>query len=187
MAILAFSGSSRLGSFNKQALKIAIAGAKEKGTKVSEIDLREFSLPIYDADLEKERGLPGKVMELKTLFLEHRGLLIACPEYNSSITPLLKNALDWVSRPVPNEAPLACFVGKVASLVSASPGALGGMRALMELRTLLCNIQVIVLPRPVSVQKANEAFLEDGNLKDERMQRSLMNIGRELAQFLKKE
>jgi chromate reductase, NAD(P)H dehydrogenase (quinone) len=114
------------------------------------------------------------------------GFLISAPEYNSSISGVLKNTIDWASRPVPGEAPLACFAGKVAILMSASPGALGGLRGLVTVRSLLSNIRVIVLPDQVAVPKAHEAFDTDGKLKDPKQQASIEALGRELVGVLAK-
>jgi chromate reductase, NAD(P)H dehydrogenase (quinone) len=110
--------------------------------------------------------------------------LISSPEYNSSVSGVLKNALDWASRPAPNEATLEPFDGKVAALLSASPGALGGLRGLVTLRSILGNIKVIVLPDQVAVGKAHEAFHDDGTMKNPKQQQSVENIGKGLAQFI---
>ena len=97
--LLAFAGSLRRESFNRKALDYAVAGAQAAGAEVDLIDLRDYSLPLFDQDRESANGVPDNAVALKRLFIEHAGLLLACPEYNSSITPLLKNTLDWVSRP----------------------------------------------------------------------------------------
>ncbi|MBS0191661.1 MAG: NAD(P)H-dependent oxidoreductase [Phycisphaerales bacterium] len=164
--VLAISGSTRKGSYNSKLLKIAAEMTRQAGAEVTLLDLEQYPLPIMNEDLEKEKGVPENAMKLKQLFISHKGLLIASPEYNSSITALLKNTIDWVSRPVPNEAPLAGFQGKVATLISASPGALGGLRGLVHLRSILGNIGVIVLPEQVALTNAHEAFADDGTLKD---------------------
>lgn len=184
--ILAFAGSARKDSFNKKLARIAAAGAQAAGAEVTVIDLKDFPLPLFDQDLEAAEGLPENAQKLKQLFLEHNGLLIAAPEYNSSITPLLKNTIDWISRPAPNEPPLAAMRGKVASLVSASPGALGGLRGLVHLRSILGNIGVIVLPDQIAVPKAHEAFAEDGSLKDPKQQAGVQQLGQKLAETVSK-
>src|SRR5215471_4093780 len=135
--ILAFAGSLRRESFNKKLVPIAVKGAREAGAEVTLIDLKDFPLPLFDQDLEAEQGMPQNGAKLKRLFIEHDGLLISSPEYNSSITGVLKNAIDWVSRPAPDEPSLVAFRGKVATLMSASPGALGGLRGLVHLRSIL--------------------------------------------------
>lgn len=160
--ILAFAGSTREGSLNKKLIRIAAEGAREAGADVTLIDLRDFPLPLYDGDHEKQSGLPGEALKLKALFKEHHALMISSPEYNSSFSAVLKNALDWVSRPSPNEKSLESFQGKVALLYSASPGALGGLRGLVHLRSLLSNIKVLVLPEQLAIGNAEENLqLED--------------------------
>src|SRR5262245_41278463 len=104
--ILAFAGSTRTESYNKRLVRIAAQGARSAGAEVTVIDLRDLPLPLFDEDLEKNEGLPASGRKLKDLFLAHHGLMISSPEYNSSISGVLKNAIDWVSRPVPGEAPL---------------------------------------------------------------------------------
>ncbi len=179
--ILAFAGSTRTGSFNKQLVKIAVAGARAAGAEVTELDLRELPMPLYDGDLEAQQGIPEHAQAFKALLLAHEGLLIASPEYNSGITGVLKNAIDWASRSAPGEAPLACFVRKVAALMSASPGALGGLRSLAHVRWVLGNIHVLVLPQQVAVPKAHEAFDAAGALKDAKQQAAVQRLGQDLA------
>lgn len=182
--ILALSGSARSESFNTRALRIAAAAAQAAGAEVTIVDPRAYPLPLMDEDLERDEGTPENARRLKQLFLDHAGLLIAAPEYNSSITPLLKNTLDWVSRPVPGEPRLAAYRGKVAALLSASPGALGGLRGLVHVRAILGNVGVIVLPEQHALAQAHEAFAPDGTLKDPRQQAAIEGVGRALAEFL---
>lgn len=184
--ILAFAGSLRRYSYNKRLVRIAAHGARNAGAEVTLVDLKDHPLPIFDEDLEKADGLPEHAQKLKQLFLEHHGLLIAAPEYNSSITAALKNVIDWVSRPVPNQPALAGFTGKVAALMSASPGALGGLRGLVHVRAILGNINVLVLPDQVAVMRAHEAFNEDGSLKDAKQQEAVEGLGARLTDVLRK-
>jgi chromate reductase, NAD(P)H dehydrogenase (quinone) len=183
--ILAFAGSARKESFNKKLIRIAGEGARRAGGDVTLIDLADFPLPLFDQDLEAQ-GFPGNAKKLKELFLSHQGLLLSCPEYNSSMTPLLKNTLDWVSRLLPGEKPLACFAGKVAGLVSASPGALGGLRGLVPVRAMLGNIQVLVIPEQAAVSGAHEAFQVNGSLKDAKLQTMVENVGAGVVKLLTK-
>lgn len=178
--ILAFAGSTRKASFNRRLLAIAAAGAREAGASVTVIELADYPLPIMNQDLEEQEGLPENAIKLKDLFLAHQGLLTACPEYNSSITPLWKNTIDWVSRPRAGEGRLACFSGKVAGLVSASPSALGGMRGLVHVRQILSNIGTLVLPEQATVAKANEAF-EGDELTDTALRDRVKQVGHRLA------
>jgi chromate reductase, NAD(P)H dehydrogenase (quinone) len=184
--ILAFAGSTRNGSYNKKLIKVAVRGAQAAGAEVTLIDLRELALPIYDGDLEDAQGLPPGARRLKDLMLAHDGLLISCPEYNSSISGVLKNAIDWASRPAAGEKPLECFDGKVASLMSASPGALGGLRGLVTVRSILSNIKVIVLPDQVAVGKADQAFHEDGTMIDAKQQAAVERLGQKLSATIAK-
>lgn len=184
--VLAFAGSARRDSFNKRLIRIAVQGAESAGAKVTLIDLCDFSLPLFDQDCEAELGLPANAIALKKLFLDHAGLLISAPEYNSSITPLLKNTIDWVSRTAPGESSLAAYRGKAAALMSASPGALGGLRGLVHVRSILSNIGVLVLPDQVAVPQAHDAFTEKGRLKDDKRQASVENLGRTLVDIVRK-
>ena len=184
--ILAFAGSTRTDSCNKKLVRIAVRGATDAGAQVNVIDLRDFPMPLYDGDLEAAHGIPENGVRLKKLFVEHDGLLISSPEYNSSIAGVLKNTIDWISRPAPGEPSLVAFTGKVAALMSASPGALGGLRGLVHVRSILGNIGVIVLPEQVAVPKAYDMFQEDGSLKDAKQQASVVNLGSRLTAILRK-
>jgi len=182
--ILAFASSTRRESFNKKLVAIAAQGAREAGADVTLIDLKDFPLPLFDQDLEAEQGMPENGQELKKLYIDHDGLLIASPEYNGSFPAVLKNVIDWVSRPAPGEPSLVAFRGKVATLMSAGPGALGGRRGLVHVRSLLGDIGVIVLPDQIAVAKAYEAFHADGSLKDPKQQAGIEGLGKTLASFV---
>lgn len=182
--ILAFAGSLRRDSYNKKLVKILAAGAEHSGAEVTLIDLKDYPMPIYDGDIESESGIPENALKLKELFRAHHGLLISAPEYNSSISAALKNAIDWVSRPEEGRPPLDCFDGKVAGLVSAAAGGLGGMRMLPTLRSILQNIKVIVVPALVGVPAAGSAFNDDGTLKDDRKRAAVEAVGERVANLL---
>ncbi len=185
--ILAFGGSLRRDSFNQKLAAIAAAGAREAGAEVTLISLRDFPMPVFDADFEEASGKPEGAQKLKALFKEHQGLLIASPEYNSSITGALKNALDWVSRSDSDDEPaLSAYTGKSAALCAASPGALGGLRGLVHLRAILGNIGVTVLPDQVAVGGAHSAFREDGTLTDDKQAARVRGLGASLAKHLAK-
>lgn len=179
--VLAFAGSTRRDSFNKKLVRVAAGGARDAGADVTVIDLRDYPLPLYDGDLEAEHGLPEHAVRIKELFLAHQGLLIAAPEYNGSITPVLKNAIDWVSRPGAGEKPLQCFDGKVAALMSTSPGGLGGLRGLAAVRSILGGIRVLVLPQQVAVPQAHEAFDARGGLTDAKRRAAVEALGAAVA------
>ncbi len=182
--ILAFAGSTRIDSFNKKLVKIAATGATENNVDVTVIDLRDFAMPLYDGDLEQKDGLPSNARKLKDLMLSHQGFLISSPEYNSSISGVLKNTIDWTSRVSEGEEPLACFKGKVAGIMSASPGGLGGLRGLVHVRAILENISVLVIPDQIAVAKAHEVFNTDGTLKDKKQEDSVKRIGANVAKLL---
>lgn len=180
-AILAFAGSARAASVNKQLVALAAAAARDAGAEVTLLDPADQRLPLYDGDLEERQGLPPEVVALKQLMRAHDGFLIACPEYNSSITPLLKNMIDWASRAAPGEPPLVCFRGKTAALLAASPGNLGGLRGLVHVRAILGNIGVFVVPGQVALPAAHEAFAADGSLLDARAAQRVRDLAAELV------
>jgi NAD(P)H-dependent FMN reductase len=184
--IIAFAGSLRSNSFNKKLISVAAAGARAAGADVTEVDLRGIPMPLYDGDIEREHGLPPNAKMFKRLLIEHHGFLISSPEYNSAISGVLKNAIDWASRPEPNEPALVAFKGKVAGLVSASPGHLGGIRGLAVLRAILSNIGVIVIPTQIAISRANDAFEPNGALKDERQQAGVESVGAEVVSIAAK-
>lgn len=189
--ILAFSGSLRADSYNHKLVSVAADGARAAGAEVTLIRLKDYALPVFDEDLEKAEGLHPNARKLKDLFFAHHGLLIGSPEYNSSISAALKNAIDWVSRPakLPNgqpEPPLGCFTDKICGIMAASPGALGGIRMLPELRRILSNINVHVVHNQFALSKAHEAFNADGTLKDEKQAAMVKGIGAAVAGMLKK-
>lgn len=179
--ILAISGSTRSASFNSALVKIALEGARVAGAQATYLELRELPLPLYDGDLEAREGLPPNGRKLKDVFLAHDGLLIASPEYNSSFSGVLKNAIDWVSRPVAGQPALECFQNKVAGLLSASPGKLGGLRGLVHLRAVLGNIGVIVLPDQIAIPQAHEAFDPASGLKDAKLHQQVEQLGAKLT------
>ncbi|MEN8723884.1 MAG: NAD(P)H-dependent oxidoreductase [Alphaproteobacteria bacterium] len=168
--IIFFAGSARKDSFNKKLAKAAYDMAAAAGADARFIDLADFQMPLYDGDLEAADGLPEKAKELKEIVAAATGLFIACPEYNSGYPALLKNTIDWISRPDPTvegDFMLRAFAGKQAVVVSASPGGFGGMRALVPLRMLLGNIGVTVLPASISASAIHEKMDAEGNLTDD--------------------
>ncbi len=160
--------------------------AEKAGAEVTFLDLKEYPLPIYDGDIEESNGIPENAKKLKTILKEHQGLLIASPEYNSSFSAALKNAIDWASRPEPGEKMLECFTGKVAGIMATSPGKLGGLRGLVSLRMMLENIGIIVIPEQVALPLAHQIFESDGTLKDETVQASIDKIAVRVADILGK-
>lgn len=166
--LLAMAGSTRAGSLNQALLDLAVADARAKGAEVTAIRLKDFDLPIYDGDLEAH-AFPPAARELKALFVGHHGFLMATPEHNGSTSAVLKNAIDWVSRPTePAETmvTLAAFRGKVAGLMAASISPFGGLRGITHLRQILGTIQVVVATEQLLVPFAQNAFDESGALKE---------------------
>lgn len=151
--LLAIAGSLRRDSYNQALLVHLIAGAEAAGARVTRPDPKLLALPLYDGDLEAESGLPAAARTWQQLLHAHDGLLVAAPEYNGSFTPLLKNAIDWASRPVKGAADSgrAVFEGRAAGLAAASPGALGGLRGLRHVREVLTNLGMVVAPQQMAV------------------------------------
>ena len=177
--VLVMSGSSRTGSFNRKLATLAAQTARAQGAEVTEVDLRALALPVYDADVEAQ-GLPPGALELRRLFNAHEAVLISAPEYNAFVTPLLVNTLDWVSRvPADGNVPagLAAMNGTVAGLLSASPGALAGLRGLIFLRAFLsASLGMLVVPETQSVGQAHQAFDEAGALRDAKQQAGVERV-----------
>ena len=182
LRVLAFAGSTRRASLNRTLVRIAAAGAREAGAAVNEIDLRDYRLPVFDQDDEAERGKPAPAGALKQQLIDHEAWLVAAPEHNSSITAVLKNGIDWASRPDPGDAgPLVAFRGKLVVLMSASPGVLGGLRGLVHVRAILGNLGCVVLPDQVAVPRAHEAFDAEGRLVDSQQYQRVQGLGRTLV------
>src|SRR5689334_9448922 len=162
--VLVIAGSIRKDSLNRKLALAAAAALRTTGLDVTWADLRDYPMPFYDGDLESQTGLPERAKSFKELVRDHDALVIVSPEYNGSYPALLKNAIDWISRPEPGETPLAVLRGKKAALLSASPGPGGGRRGLRHLRELLEMIGVQVVGPDVAVARAHEAFDAAGNL-----------------------
>lgn len=182
--ILAFAGSTRKDSLNKKLARATAAIAGEQGAEVTYVDLKDYPMPLYDGDYEVEHGLPEAARGLRALFLSHDALIIATPEYNGSVPAVLKNTIDWLSRKQGDEPPLACFRGKVALLLGASPGGLGGIRCLGHLSVLLTGIQVMVLPGMKSVPHADKVFNEKDALIDDNLRDALQELTQKLTNLL---
>jgi len=175
--ILVFAGSLRTGAYSIRTADAATKELAEQGAEVTRISLGDYPLPLVNQDLEKERGIPENAMKLGRLIAAHDGFLIASPEYNASIPPLVKNTIDWVSR-IRNDGGRTFnpYRGKVAALCSSSEGNLGGIRCLYHLRAVLMNCQVEIITPQCSVSRAHEAFDENGDLKEERLRKTMQNV-----------
>lgn len=180
--ILAFCGSNRQGSLNQKLLEIAAQGAIDAGADVKMVRLAELKLPIYDGDEELEHGLPKGAQQLQTLIAGSDALLIATPEYNGGYTGLLKNTIDWVSRPQRDGTPgMILLANKVAALVSASPGLLGGLRSQLALRSVLDKLGILTIPNSFALSSAHNAFDENNQLRDATAQNHVLAVGAALA------
>ncbi len=184
--ILVFAGSARAGSLNKKLARVAAAAVRAAGAEATLIDLGDYPMPLYDGDLEAREGVPAGARKLKDLFIAHQGLLIASPENNASVSALLKNTLDWISRQDGGESGLIPYRGKVAALAGASPGALGGLRGLTHLRAILQTLSVLVLSEQIALGRAHEAFNEDDSLKDAKQQAALTALAKKLTEVCAK-
>ncbi len=167
--ILFVAGSARTGSFNVQLAEYGARLSEAAGIPAAVCHLGDYPMPIYHGDDERAEGPPANAVKLKALFGLHTGILIASPEYNASFSPLLKNALDWVSRVRDEDSsvPLDVFRTRVFALASASPGGTGGIRGLNAVRTVLeLGLGALVLPDQVLIPRAANAFDDTGRLSD---------------------
>ncbi|MCP3728536.1 NAD(P)H-dependent oxidoreductase [Paraburkholderia sp. CNPSo 3272] len=180
--ILTISGSSRRDSLNQKLVDVAAVGARGAGAEVTEARLANYDLPVYDSDFEVERGIPEAVRVLQELFARHDALLIATPEYNGGYTALLKNTLDWISRPrADGSSGVSLFAGKTAALVSASPGQLGGVRSQIGMRAVLEKLGTLVIPEAFALSAAHQAFDDEGKLKDKNVELAVSGVGAALV------
>jgi len=179
MKLLVFAGSTRQLSFNRRLAHATAALARGRGAEVTHIELADFDIPMYNADLEA-RGTPPDVMRLKQLMFEHPAWIICTPEYNASYPALVKNTLDWVSSPVKSDPAwtdgFKSTRGKVVGVLSASPGALGGLRSQSHLAPLLLNLLCWLAPQNFALGRAGEAFHENGHLLNEAAVKSVQGV-----------
>jgi chromate reductase, NAD(P)H dehydrogenase (quinone) len=179
MKVLVFAGSTRTGSFNRQLAREVAGMTRAKGAEVTHLELGDYELPMYNADLEA-RGMPPDVMKLKQIFFEHPAWIICTPEYNASYPALLKNTLDWLSRPLKSD-PLwsddfRFSRGKVVGVLSASPGALGGVRSQSHLIPLLLNLRCWVAPQTFALSRAGTAFDDQGHLLEDAAKKRTQSV-----------
>ncbi len=181
--LLFIAGSAREGSFNKKLAHLGCEIANANGIHATFADLGDYPMPLYDGDLEATAGVPDNALKLKSLMMIHAGVFIAAPEYNASITPLLKNTLDWISRiKAEGEAPLHVYKSRVFALGAASPGGMGGLRGLIATRQVLeLGLGALVLPDQISIAKAGDAFEDNGHLKDKASQALYKSVIEKLA------
>jgi len=176
--ILAFSGSARRESLNKKLLAAVVELTRAAGAEVTVVDFKDLPIPLYEGDLEDADGIPANAQKLIDLITQHGGLVIASPEYNSQMTPLLKNVIDWCTRADENP-----FKGKVAAVVSASPGMFGGIRSMTLARQLLVHLGCHIVPAQCVLPQADKAFDEQGALKEERNRKNAQGVATELVRL----
>jgi chromate reductase, NAD(P)H dehydrogenase (quinone) len=179
MKLLVFAGSTRQHSFNRRLAAVTATMARASGAEVTHIELADFDVPMYNADLEAQ-GTPPDVLRLKALLHDHPAWIVCTPEYNASYPALLKNTLDWVSSPVKGNPDwtdgFKSTRGKVVGVLSASPGALGGLRSQSHLAPLLINLECWLAPKNYALGRAGDAFAPDGSLVDERARKSVQAV-----------
>lgn len=182
--ILVIPGSLRAGSFNVKLAALMVKELTLLDVEVNRISLEDYPLPIYDANLENKAGPPANALALKQMICAHQGIFFASPEYNASISPLMKNSIDWVSRVRErNDPPLAAFKGRVFALGAASPGPFGGMRGLLALRqSLEIGCGALVIPDQITVMNAEHAFSEKDELADTRSANHLRGVAQRLVE-----
>ena len=177
--LLIFAGSTRQNSFNRRLAHVAADMARAGGADLTQLELGDLDIPMYNADLEAQ-ATPPDVMKLKQILLEHPAWIICSPEYNGSYTALLKNTIDWASSPVKSDPAwtdgFKSFTGKVVGMLSASPGALGGLRSQSHLLPLLINLQCWVAPKALALGRAGDAFDADGKLVNENHRQSVQAV-----------
>ncbi len=177
LRVVILSGSLRRDSYNASLVRfVGSYMADAGGVEIDEVSLRALNLPLFCED-EVSGGMPSPVLAFKERLIAADAVLVASPEYNGSLTGALKNAIDWASSPAEGEKPLACFKGKVCGLLSASPGAMGGVTGLGHLRQILTRLQMIVVPTEYALGVAHKAFDEKGNLRDERAATMAKGVG----------
>jgi len=169
--ILCFSGSTRSGSINARLLDAAIGELSVLDCEVTRISLKDYPLPIYDGDLEESEGIPENAVKLVKLMSEHDGFFITCPEYNGSLSPLMKNTIDWMTRVPADQA--APFKDKVGAIGACSPGGMGGIAMLYHLRQILVRLKSLLVSEQVAVGNGFNAFDDMNKLTDERSHKLL--------------
>jgi NAD(P)H-dependent FMN reductase len=184
--ILGLAGSLRADSYNRRLVHVVCEAARRAGGNVTEVDLREYPIPVFDEDLEAREGPDENVRALKAQFAAAGGIIIGSPEYNSTITAALKNVIDWVSRRAEGDRGMVAFNGKSVVVVSASPGALGGVRSLNATRGILSTLGTVLLPQNMALPRAGEAFAEDGTLRDAATQKRAEAVGAGLVGYLRR-
>lgn len=181
--LLVLCGSLRTQSLNRLAVNVAAKAAESAGATIDHTDAKDLDIPLYDQDLEDASGIPEKALALRDRMKAADGFLVACPEYNGTLSGAMKNAIDWATRPCDGDKPLECFKGKTAGLIAASPGKLGGIRGLPETRRILAGIGVHVLAGDFALSNAHEVFDTSGACTDDAARSGLEALGSTVAQI----
>jgi chromate reductase len=183
--ILVIPGSLRTGSHNARLAALAAKELTLAEAEVTRISLEDYPLPLFDADLVTSAGLPQPAVQLKHMLMAHQGVFISSPEYSASVTPLIKNTIDWISRVREGAEPTyAAFRGRVFAIGSAAASSGGGVRSLMALRQILeLGCGALVIPEQISVPRADQAFDDMDNLKDEGLAAALKTMARRLVEL----
>jgi NAD(P)H-dependent FMN reductase len=179
--VLVIPGSTRTDAFSKKLARAAGKLVAQAGAEATVIDLRDFAMPLYDGDLETSEGVPEGAVRLRGVVKVHEALMVCTAEYNSSLPAVLKNTIDWLSRPYAAEPGVSVFKHKTAAVLSSSPGALGGMRGLVHLRQILMNLGVLVITEQFSLSNAASAFAADGSLVDGKHTATVLGIAQRLV------
>jgi NAD(P)H-dependent FMN reductase len=185
--ILVIPGSLRTGSHNARLAALATKELALAEAEVTRISLADYPLPLFDADVAADSGLPAAAVQLKRMVMAHQGVFITSPEYSASVTPLVKNTIDWISRAAARdrgEPNYTAFKGRVFAIGAASSGSGGGMRSLMALRQILeLGCGALVIPEQISVPRADQAFDDMDNLKDDVLAAALKTVARRLVEL----
>lgn len=179
--VLVIPGSTRTDAFSKKLARAAGKLVAQAGAEATVIDLRDFAMPLYDGDLETSEGVPEGAVRLRGVVKVHEALMVCTAEYNSSLPAVLKNTIDWLSRPYAAEPGVSVFKHKTAAVLSSSPGALGGMRGLVHLRQILMNLGVLVITEQFSLSNAASGFAADGSLVDAKHSATVLGIAQRLV------
>jgi NAD(P)H-dependent FMN reductase len=174
--VVAFAGSTRKDSFNKKLILNAAEIARKDGAEVTVVNLEDYPIPLYDADLERDEKMPANAKKLRDILKPCDVIIIASPQYNASIPAVLKNDIDWASRGEMGGSSKDAFKGKTVVLLSTSPGPKGGARGLNHLRDIMKDVGGNVMDEQLSVPNANDAFDAQGHLKDPKMQSQLKQL-----------
>ena len=182
--IVVMAGSRRREALSRRVAAACVRALDAAGAEVERVELDDYPAPLYDGDLEAGSGLPEGIVRLQRVLYASDGLLVVNPEYNGSLTPLLKNTLDWCSRPNPADPERSggkVYAGRAAAVVGSSPGALGGMRVLFHIRDVLGYLGMQVIPQQLAVGKAGEAVGDDDRLRDAAQQDMLDKLAAALV------